>query len=274
MPTKSSNKVVPLRENMYSVVIRKERWILASVGKRPIPIGHVLTFLLARSGINWGSRPSPGKRNTYEDTKRITQLSNNFRTLFDRDTANVIVDLKRKEELSQDKIPEDGITLKEDMWHFTCAGQGITGDMENRLRYDIQELDATLWWSTKLRIPEEYHHQLSWKVYQWWYRKSTPRWLHIWSVKFGADILPTRKNLVRRRHNKHYEFPCCGEPNETASYLFLCQDDKMIKPFEDEIDLRYNHLLNCFNNILPQSRQWISLRLTNKFTHVPNAFQS
>ena len=105
----------------------------------------------------------------------------------------------------------------------------------------MQEAKSQLWWSDKLQIPEEYHRKVSWSVYEG-YRKSTPRWLHTWSVKFGADILPTRKNLVRRGHGTHHECPCCGEPDETAKHLFLCSDPEMSKTFEDEMDKLSDYL--------------------------------
>ena len=149
--------------------------------------------------------------------------------------ANVIVDTKAKEELGLEKIPDDGITLKDDMWHLTCAGKRITGNMESRLRYIMQEIDSKPWWSKKLGVPDEYHHQLSWPVY-YGYRKTAPKWLNTWSVKCGADILPTRKNLVRRGHSKQHEYPCCGNPNETALHLFLCHNEEMTKAYDDEID--------------------------------------
>ena len=113
--------------------------------------------------------------------------------------------------------------------------------MESRLRHVMQEAKSQLWWSDKLQIPEEYHRKVSWSVYEG-YRKSTPRWLHTWSVKFGADILPTRKNLVRRGHGTHHECPCCGEPDETAKHLFLCSDPEMSKTFEDEMDKLSDYL--------------------------------
>ena len=158
--------------------------------------------------------------------------------------ANVIVDKKAKEELSTEKAPNDQDPLSGDMWHLTCAGQRITGDTENRLRHSMQETDSKLWWCNKLHVPAEYYQQVSWPVYNG-YRKNTPRWIHTWSVKFGADILPTRKSMVRRGHGKNHECPCCGEPNETAQHLFLCQDAaqhlflcqdaEMNKAFEDEM---------------------------------------
>ena len=135
------------------------------------------------------------------------------------------------------------------MWHLSCAGQRITGDMESRLRHVMQETQAQIWWRNKLQIPEEYHCKVSWSVYQG-HKRSTPSWLQTWSVKFGADILPTRKNLVRRGHGEHHECPCCGEPNENAKHLFLCFDPEMSKAFDDEMDKLSDFLQLTTNSII------------------------
>ena len=163
--------------------------------------------------------------------------------------ANVIVDKKAKEELSKEETPQEQSPRSGDMWHLTCAGHRITGDTETRLRYYMQETESKLWWCNKLKVPAEYYQQVSWPVYNG-YRKNTPRWIHTWSVKFGADILPTRRNIVRRGHGKNHECPCCGEPNETAQHLFLCQDAEMHKAFEEEMDKISDYLQITTSNAI------------------------
>ena len=43
---------------------------------------------------------------------------------------------------------------------------------------------------------------LEWNVYMTYRVKGRQKWLLTLSTKFGADLLPTQKNLVRRRHSK------------------------------------------------------------------------
>ena len=63
------------------------------------------------------------------------------------------------------------------MLKLTCQGHRITGDMEDRLRYHMQERDARKWWEIKLRVPQLYTGRVDWKVYEE-NRKKTPKWMN------------------------------------------------------------------------------------------------
>ena len=89
-------------------------------------------------------------------------------------------------------------------------------------------------------LPHTYH-KINWKVYTE-YRERTPKWLHIWSVKFGANILPTRKNLVIRGHGNDHTCPCCGTANEDADHIFRCPHVEMKRSFQDEIEPLHTYL--------------------------------
>ena len=149
--------------------------------------------------------------------------------------ANVLVDKLAKEELRALRTPDEDNTSITDMWKLTCEGQHITGDIEQRLRYFMQETVSKQWWTQTLRIPSGSENQISWEVY-YAYRKTTPLWLNTWSVKFGADILPTRKNMLRRGHSDTHKCPCCGANNEDAKHLYQCTDSEMDKAFEEGLD--------------------------------------
>ena len=180
---------------------------------------------LRTSPISWKKKHIKGHQ---DENKTFPELAAEAQ-------ANVIVDRKAKDELALGKIPQEGLPQKEDMWLLTCLGHRITGNMEHRLRYYMQETDSRLWWMRKVEFPEEYQDKISWPVYHG-YRHTTPKWRNTWSVKFGADILPTRTNLVRRGHSTRHECPCCGESNENALHLFLCTNKEMTKTYDDEME--------------------------------------
>ena len=94
------------------------------------------------------------------------------------------------------------------------------------------------------------------------YQSRTPMWIGMWTTKFGAaDLLPTQKNLVRRKHSNDHTCPCCGHPNGRLSFhLFQCRDAAMSKTYHTEMgsisqflhtssDLRTT-ILSLLNNLL------------------------
>ena len=130
--------------------------------------------------------------------------------------ANVLVDKLAKEELRALRTPDEDNTSITDMWKLTCEGQHITGDIEQRLRYFMQETVSKQWWTQTLRIPSGSENQISWEVY-YAYRKTTPLWLNTWSVKFGADILPTRKTCCEEVTATHINVPAVEQTMKTRN---------------------------------------------------------
>ena len=55
-------------------------------------------------------------------------------------------------------------------------------------------------------------------------------------MKYEANSLPTRKNLVMRGNSTQHTCPCCGSANETADQNFQCQNVDMKKTYNDEKD--------------------------------------
>ena len=90
-----------------------------------------------------------------------------------------------------------------------------------------------------------------------------------------ANLLPSTWFLRREICTNSYLFTKILLRNKMASNYFTSFNRYLnLYKFMHSFILHLSSQLNCFNNISPQSRQWISLRLTNNFTHVPNAFQS
>ena len=82
--------------------------------------------------------------------------------------------------------------------------------------------------------PQQYN-KINWMVYTE-FRNRTPTWLNIWSVKFGAKVLPTRNNLVIRGHGKDHTCPCCGTANEDTDHIFRCPNAEMKRAFQEECE--------------------------------------
>jgi hypothetical protein len=93
----------------------------------------------------------------------------------------------------------------------------------------------------KIVPPDQADASLQWEVYAG-FRKLTPRWRHTWSVKYGAGILPTRRNMKIRKHSDDQSCPCCGAEVEDTSHLFQCENEEIQKAYEEELDIVENYL--------------------------------
>jgi hypothetical protein len=91
--------------------------------------------------------------------------------------------------------------------------------------------------------PGQGHGSILCYVYEG-YRKLTPRWRHTWSVKYGAGILPTRRNMKIRRHSDDQSCPCCGAEGEDTFHLFQCPNEDIQKTFDEELDIVEDYLSN------------------------------
>jgi hypothetical protein len=60
--------------------------------------------------------------------------------------------------------------------------------------------------------------------------------MNTWSVKYGADVLPTKKNMMRRGHSSTHICPCCGAPNENSDHKIQCRSREMVRTYEYELD--------------------------------------
>ena len=158
-----------------------------------------------------------------------------FKTLTRNAQANVISDKLAKAELNRNNTPNETSQGDGHMWKLSCHGHRISGDTENRLRYHMQEIDIRNWWTIKLRVPSTSLDRIDWGVYEA-YRLKTPKWLNTWSVKFGADILPTKRNQQRRGHSDNHKCPCCGESFENAVHIFQCKATEMTGTYNEAID--------------------------------------
>ena len=55
-------------------------------------------------------------------------------------------------------------------------------------------------------------------------------------MKYGAGILPTRRNMKIRKHSDEQSCPCYGADVEETLHLFQCKYEDIKKPFKDEMD--------------------------------------
>ena len=116
-----------------------------------------------------------------------------------------------------------------------CKGKLLTGNVESRLRTIIYEEPTRKWWLNKCYLEPNEEQSIDWEVYAS-YRKITLRWRNTWSVKVGADLLPTGQNLERRGHSTSPACPWCNEEIEITNHIFLCTHDEMEKCFSDELE--------------------------------------
>ena len=73
---------------------------------------------------------------------------------------------------------------------------------------------------------------LEWNVYMTYRVKGRQKWLLTLSTKFGANLLPTQKNLVRRRHSKTTTPAHVVDTlNDNATHLIEGTDREMEKAF-------------------------------------------
>eukprot|EP00751_Fragilariopsis_kerguelensis_P043676 CAMPEP_0170977090 /NCGR_PEP_ID=MMETSP0736-20130129/347_1 /TAXON_ID=186038 /ORGANISM="Fragilariopsis kerguelensis, Strain L26-C5" /LENGTH=278 /DNA_ID=CAMNT_0011399103 /DNA_START=360 /DNA_END=1195 /DNA_ORIENTATION=+ len=105
----------------------------------------------------------------------------------------------------------------------------------------MQVEESKKWWTGTLVPPDQADASIQWEVYAG-FRKLTPRWRHTWSVKYGAGILPTRRNMKIRKHCDDQSCPCCGADVEDTSHLFQCENEEIQKTYEEELDIVKNYL--------------------------------
>ena len=178
---------------------------------------------LKLSSINWEK----------EHVKGHQDDDNEFDNLPAEVQANIIADTRAKEEMDKKKIPHISLEAPGQPPLLMCRGEPIAGDCESRLRYLIHERDAREWWNQRMRVSDVVD-LLDMEVLDM-YRKTTPRWRKTWSIKYGAGLLPTRSNLMKRGHTQDDTCPWCKK-TETTEHIFRCTHAEMKKTYDDNID--------------------------------------
>jgi hypothetical protein len=194
-------------------------------------IVSMIRYHIRDSPIHWKGQHIKGHQDDSDQFEKLTEEAQ----------ANVIADKEAKAELGKGKIPIQNKNNKGQPWIVQCQGQLITGNVEARLRYVMQEEKAKEWWVKKLKIVEAVQNNISWDVNEG-FRNLTPQWRNTWSVKYGAGILPTRKNLVIRGHGDIQSCPCCGAASEDVEHLFICPNAEIQKTFEEYFDKIHDFL--------------------------------
>jgi hypothetical protein len=218
-------------EGTCTLACDNEGALAASFGwKTPNPnwkgfgIVSMIRYQLRNSAITWKCRHVKGHQDDAEKFKDLDAASQ----------ANVIADENAKEEWKKDNTPCTENTIGQP-WKITCKGKLLTGNVESRLRTIIYEEPTRKWWLNKCYLEPNEEQSIDWEVYAS-YRKITLRWRNTWSVKFGADLLPTGQNLERRGHSTSPACPWCNEEIEITNHIFLCTHDEMEKCFSDELE--------------------------------------
>ena len=199
----------------------------------------MIRYHLRSSNIQWEGKHIKGHQ---DDRKKFEHLSIESQ-------ANVIADKCAKEELRRRSIALECNQKKGQPWKAVCRGQVITGNAEDRLRYTMQEQESKTWWTKKLLDQDWDTDKIQWDVYVG-YRKATPRWRNTWAIKYGAGILPTKRNMKIRKHSEDQSCPCCGAETENTIHLFQCQDDEIQKTFDDEVDKIEDYLSVTTSNTI------------------------
>ena len=152
--------------------------------------------------------------------------------------ANVIADIAAKKELQAFNTPVETWNTSHShgqCWVVSCKGETINGILEERLRESTQEKIALDWWMRKFNVPFNLTGEIDVPTYKR-FRTHTPRNRNTWAIKYAADLLPTKKNMTRRKHSEEHTCPSCGAANEDSDHLFQCRGAEMKRTFREKID--------------------------------------
>ena len=193
----------------------------------------MIRFHLANSTLKWRHRHIKGHQDDnrkYDDLDIISQ-------------ANVDVDILAKEELNRDREVSDEQVLLGQCWRIknVTNGEYIQGNIESALRRLIYEDIMKDIWGNKLSIrrtikPDE------WLLLQ---KVNTAHleWEHFFSIKYLSGILPTKVNMVQRKHAEDPTCPCCEEI-ENTEHILQCQSVTQGETFTRESVNLTNYLLD------------------------------
>ena len=96
-------------------------------------------------------------------------------------------------------------------------------------------------WRVKLklarRIPEE-----EWTLFQK-LNRSQNEWEHIFSIKYASGIMPTKVNMVQRKHGEDQRCLCCDN-DENTEHILQCKSLTQSEVFEKEKIRLHDYLIN------------------------------
>ena len=96
-------------------------------------------------------------------------------------------------------------------------------------------------WGEKFKVEREITKQ-EWALLKKVNAAQT-EWEHLFAVKYSAGILPTKVNMVRRKHEVDPKCPCC-DIEERTEHILQCQAISQQETFDSEIDELGNFLTN------------------------------
>ncbi|GFH61757.1 hypothetical protein CTEN210_18233 [Chaetoceros tenuissimus] len=174
--------------------------------------------------------------------------------------ANVDVDKMAKEELRRNiQVTQERI-LKGQSWKIYSIRlrTWITGNIEKEIRAACYENEMKMIWERKcndITISDK-----EWMNFQK-LCKEQPEQSKLFLFKYGMNILPTKKNMKRRKHDDSDRCPSCQEV-ENNDHLITCKCSKRKLALQDELEelekeLKKHtskqirdaimHLLECFS---------------------------
>ena len=193
----------------------------------------MIRYHLANSPIKWKSKHVKGHQDRttlYKDLDVVSQ-------------ANVDVDELAKIELQRFRDIDEDQVLEGQCWQVKnmMNEDRIQGNVESSLRRIFYEEGMINYWKKKFGLPRDITPQewdLMCKVHT-----SRSEWEHLFSVKLASGILPTKANMVMRKHGEDPSCPSC-ECEETTNHLLQCQSIEQKKTYAIEIDSFTNYLRN------------------------------
>ena len=193
----------------------------------------MIRFHIANSPIKWKHKHVKGHQDrttSYEDLDDISQ-------------ANVDVDKLAKIELERMRYIDDEQVLPGQCWRVknSINEEFIQGDIETSLRHIIYEEEMKLFWKRKLRL----QHPISEKEWSLFKKVNSnhEEWEHLFAVKLSADILPTKDNMIMRKHDQDPKCPCCDSA-ETNDHLLYCRSTTQAATFTSEFAAFKSYLQN------------------------------
>lgn len=182
----------------------------------------MIRYHLSISPLRWIKKHVKGHQDRkikYEDLDVIAQ-------------ANVDVDKLAKIELRRNiHIQENGILLGQS-WKLYSKNQRtwITGNIEREIRAICYEQEMRSIWERKcndMTISEK-----EWTNFKKLSKEQTDQ-NRSFLFKYGMNILPTKRNMKRRKHDDSDKCPSC-QSEETTDHLISCKSSKRKIALKDE----------------------------------------
>ena len=193
----------------------------------------MIRFHIANSPIKWKHRHVKGHQDDsvpYDELDVISQ-------------ANVDVDNLAKIELRRDRQVREESVLLGQCWRLKikCKDEHIQGNIEQELRSVIYEERMKKLWAKKFDMNRNITNE-EWTLLNK-VNSTHSDWEHLFMVKYSMGLLPTKLNMVRRKHDDDEKCPCC-ENIEDTDHILKCQSKPIDEVFSTEVEILKQYLQN------------------------------